>query len=101
MTVQASNIQAKSKMKVRNVKFDFEGINDKHYINKNMFATHFSNALHILFPEGEKFFIRSVKNFMKEIKDPLLKKEMRDFMGQEGVHHREHERFCRSKKKWV
>jgi len=81
------------KMKVRNVKFNFEGIDDQHYIASNIFATHFTNALHVIFPEGEKLFITSVKNFYDEIDDPILKKEMRDFMGQEGIHHREHERF--------
>ena len=93
MTQQTLNAELKSKMQIRNVKFDFKDIKDPHYIASNIFATHFSNALHVIFPEGEKFFIRSVKNFMKEIDDPKLKKEMIDFMGQEGVHHREHERF--------
>lgn len=93
MTAQATGAKPKPKMKVRNVKFDFNSIQDNHYVSKNMFATHFMNALHILFPEGEKFFIRSIKTYMKDINDPLLKKEVRDFMGQEGVHFREHERF--------
>ncbi len=85
--------ETKNRMKVRNVKFDFNDINNTHYISDNIFATHFLNSLHVVFPEGEKMFIRSVKNFYKEIKDPDLKKAVKDFMGQEGIHHREHERF--------
>ena len=81
------------RMKVRNVKFNFESINDRHYVAGNIFATHFTNALHVLFPEGEKLFITAVRNFYDEIKDQKLHGEMRDFMGQEGIHHREHERF--------
>lgn len=81
------------KMEVRNVKFDFSDITDQHYVGNNMFGTHFVNALHVLFPVGEKFFVRSVKNYFDEITDPALKKEMIEFMGQEGIHHREHERF--------
>ena len=84
---------AASKMTVRNVKFNFEDLNEQHYVASNIFATHFTNALHILFPEGEKLFITAVKNFYSEIDDPLLRKEMKEFMGQEGVHHREHECF--------
>jgi predicted metal-dependent hydrolase len=82
-----------NKMQVRNVKFNFDDIKEVHYIGSNVFATHFLNALHVIFPEGEKLFIRSVKNFYTEIKDPELKAQMRDFMSQEAIHHREHERF--------
>jgi hypothetical protein len=82
-----------NKMKVRNVKFDFHEIEETHYINNNIFATHFTNALHVLFPEGEKFFIKSIKPFYDEIESPELKEQARDFMAQEAIHHREHERF--------
>ena len=84
---------SKSKMKVRNVKFDFSDIQNEHYFNNNMFASHFLNSLHVVFPEGEKLFIRSVRYFANEIKDPELKKKINEFVGQEGIHHREHERF--------
>lgn len=82
-----------AKMEVRNVAFDFTEIKDNLYVRNNTFATHFTNSLHVLFPIGEKFFIKSVKRYMSFIEDPKLKKEMIDFMGQEGIHFREHERF--------
>jgi len=82
-----------AKMKVRNVKFDFANITANDYVNNNVFSTHFTNSLHVLFPIGEKFFIKSVKRYLDVIHDPLLKKKIIDFMGQEGVHFREHERF--------
>jgi hypothetical protein len=82
-----------SKMKVRNVKFDFKDIGDNQYVGNNVFSTHFTNSLHVLFPIGEKFFIKSVKRYLDKVEDPNLKKEMIDFMGQEGMHYREHERF--------
>lgn len=85
--------EEKPKMKVRNVAFDFNEIKDGHYLGDNMFATHFLNSLHVVFPEGEKLFIRSVRYFQQEITDEQLKKDIRDFVGQEGIHHREHERF--------
>jgi len=83
----------KAKMTIRNIAFDFSEIKENLYVRNNSFSTHFTNSLHVLFPIGEKFFIKSVKRYMNFIEDPKLKKEMIDFMGQEGVHYREHERF--------
>ncbi|MFT4646009.1 MAG: putative metal-dependent hydrolase [Planctomycetota bacterium] len=82
-----------AKMKVRNVSFDFTEIKENLYVRNNSFSTHFTNSLHVLFPIGEMFFIKSVKRYMSFIEEPKLKKEMIDFMGQEGIHYREHERF--------
>lgn len=79
-------------IKVRNVSFEFDEV-PKHWILNNPVATHFINSMHIVFPEGEKFFIRSVRKFAKDVKDEQLKKNIKNFCGQEGVHAREHERF--------
>lgn len=80
------------KLKVRNVQFNFDKV-PKHWILGSAIATHFVNSMHIVFPEGEKFFVRSVRRFAKDIKDENLKKEINSFCGQEGVHAREHQRF--------
>lgn len=79
-------------IKVRNVSFAFDQV-PKHWIMNNPIMTHFVNSMHIVFPDGEKFFIRSVRKFAKDIEDPQLKKDIKAFCGQEGVHAREHERF--------
>jgi len=44
----------------------------------------------VLFPDGERFFIDSVRQFRDRIDDPLLKEQIRGFIGQEGHHSREH-----------
>ncbi len=80
------------KLKVRNVQFNFDKV-EKHWILGSSIATHFVNSMHIVFPEGEKFFVRSVRKFAKEIKDENLKSEVNSFCGQEGIHAREHQRF--------
>lgn len=80
-------------MKVRRPKFRFGKDFKKHYANDNMFMTHFANALHMIFPDGEKFFIRSVQNYSDRITDEKLKAEVRDFVGQEGVHFKVHQDF--------
>lgn len=79
-------------LKVRNVHFNFDKVT-KHWILGSSIATHFVNSMHVVFPEGEKFFVRSVRRFSKDIKDEQLKKEINSFCGQEGVHAREHQRF--------
>jgi uncharacterized protein len=48
------------------------------------------NALSLLFPAGERFFIRSVKHFEDRIDDPALRAAMRGFYGQEAHHQKEH-----------
>ena len=44
------------------------------------------NALSTTFPDGERFFIDSVRNFQDQIKDPKLQKDIRAFIGQEANH---------------
>lgn len=80
------------RIKVRNVHFNFDKV-PKHWILGSALATHFVNSMHIVFPEGEKFFIRSVRRFAKDLKNEELKKDVNNFCGQEGIHAREHQRF--------
>src|SRR5690606_5046595 len=51
------------------------------------------NALSMMFPVGEQYFIDSVKKFRDGITDPVLLAEIRGFMAQEAVHSREHRRY--------
>lgn len=53
-------------------------------------ATHVVNALGFVFPEGERFFIRSVRAFEDRIDDPALRQALRGFYGQEAQHQRAH-----------
>ncbi len=84
----------KPEAKIRKVNFQFEKPFPKHWFNDNPIATHFMNAEHLIFPDGEKFFIRSVKAFADIYKnDPELKKRVDNFIGQEGTHFAEHQKF--------
>ncbi len=84
----------KPEAKIRKVNFVFENPFPKHWYNENPIATHFMNAQHLAFPDGEKFFIRSVKAFADVYKnDPELKKRVDNFIGQEGTHYAEHQKF--------
>lgn len=52
--------------------------------------THFTNALSIFFPAGERFFMDSVRYYRDQITDPELKQAIAGFIGQEAMHTREH-----------
>jgi len=57
------------------------------------FDTTFLNALSLLFPEGERFFVDSVKQQKDRVTDPELLKEIAGFIGQEAMHGKEHRAF--------
>jgi uncharacterized protein len=76
---------------VRKMSFDFDGV-PRHWFDDSAFVTHVANGLNLVFPAGERFFIRSVKHFLDRIDDPELADRVRGFFGQEGRHGFEHER---------
>jgi predicted metal-dependent hydrolase len=55
--------------------------------------TRFFDALSVHFPEGERFFIQSVRNFQDRVKEPGLREDIRHFIRQEGQHGIVHDRF--------
>jgi len=65
----------------------------RHWFGGNVWATHVANGANLLFPSGERFFVRSVNHYLKSIDDPRLAAQVRGFFGQEGRHAKEHERF--------
>jgi predicted metal-dependent hydrolase len=56
-------------------------------------ASHIVNGVNLLFPAGERFFVRSVRHYLDQIEDPLLREQVKGFFGQEGRHAQAHERF--------
>jgi predicted metal-dependent hydrolase len=63
----------------------------KHFAaDGDLISSHFTAALSSLFPDGEDFFVRSVRHYRDRITDPGLKRQVAGFIGQEAVHGREH-----------
>lgn len=60
------------------------------YYGDDVHLTTMLNALSVLFPEGEKFFVDAVRNYKNEITDPRLMAEIAAFVGQEAMHSKEH-----------
>ncbi len=68
----------------------------RHWLAGSPFATHLVNGLNLVFPAGERFFMRSVKHYAHVIEgDAVLAEEVRAFLAQEAIHAREHDRFIR------
>jgi predicted metal-dependent hydrolase len=65
----------------------------ENWMGKSAFLTNMMNSLSILFPEGEQFFVDSVRNVRKQINDKKLQKDISGFIGQEAMHSMEHKNF--------
>src|ERR1044072_9516502 len=67
---------------------------EKHYAaDGDLIQSHVTAGLSAVFPDGEDFFVRSVRHFRDQITDPELKKQVTGFIGQEAMHGREHRAF--------
>ncbi|EFV14165.1 metal-dependent hydrolase [Segniliparus rugosus] len=87
--------QAKTKAlypKVRRIRFPFGEPEpmDRYYADDNIALSHFVAGLSFGFPPGEEAFIRSVRRFSDKVTDPVLKKRVAGFIGQEAVHGQQH-----------
>ncbi len=59
----------------------------------DLLNSHLAVALSSVFPDGEDFFVRSVRHYRSQITDPELKRQVAGFIGQEATHGREHRVF--------
>ena len=75
----------------RRMDFDFDDSIPRWWFAANPVATGVANGLHLVFPEGERFFIRSVRHYLGQLKDdPALVARIQGFFAQESLHGREH-----------
>jgi predicted metal-dependent hydrolase len=66
----------------------------KHFAGDgDLIGSHLTACLSSVFPDGEEFFVRSVRHFRDQITEPELKRQVAGFIGQESVHGREHRVF--------
>src|SRR5213595_2840890 len=59
----------------------------------DLILSHVAAGLSAVFPDGEDFFVRSVRQYRDQITDPELKRQVAGFIGQEAMHGREHRAF--------
>ncbi len=74
----------------RNIQFKLASKGVDKWNGAGVQQTQFMNALSIFFPAGERFFIDSIRNYRDQITNEQLKKDVKEFIGQEAMHTREH-----------
>lgn len=75
----------------RRMDFEFDGKTPRYWYDNDAYLSLFWSTLSGLFPEGERFFVESVRNYRDQITDPVLKAQIAGFIGQEAMHTKEHE----------
>jgi len=88
--LQTSNPERK--VPTRRISFESSLQNlPKHFAaDGDLILSHLAAALSAVFPDGEDFFVRSVRHYRDQITDPELKRQVAGFIGQEAMHGREH-----------
>ena len=78
-------------VRARRIRFSYPtGSLQRHFVDGDLVMSHVVAHLSGLFPEGEEFFVRSVRCFADQITDPELISRVQGFIGQEISHGREH-----------
>lgn len=77
----------------RDLHFPFPPQRIRDWHGEGVHVSQFFNTLSLYFPEGEKFFIQSVRHYRDRISDPVLQEAVTAFIGQEAMHGREHRVF--------
>jgi predicted metal-dependent hydrolase len=77
---------------VRKIDVDFASV-PRRWVGGSAVATAISNGINLLFPHGERFFVRSVNAFLDRITDPELRAQVKAFFKQEGHHAQAHDEF--------
>ncbi|MDQ8036109.1 MAG: metal-dependent hydrolase [Pedobacter sp.] len=82
-----------SDIQPRRMDFTFDKNMPLYWFDNSQFKTTLLTALSCTFPEGERFFMRAVRNYQPTLRNELLKEEVKGFIGQEAHHGNEHEHF--------
>lgn len=74
---------------VRNIEFDLSN-SEVYFYDNDPATSFFLAAMQSFFPDGEQFFIDSVRAFRHQILDPQMQKDIGSFIGQEAMHGKAH-----------
>ncbi|HUR40910.1 MAG TPA: metal-dependent hydrolase [Verrucomicrobiae bacterium] len=77
----------------RDLRFDFSQVDLANWHPDGRFVSHYFNVHSLQFPDGERFFINSVRHYRERITDPVLREQVAGFIAQEAMHGREHETY--------
>lgn len=80
-------------IKPRRMSFRFDARTPRYWYAGDPVVTHLLNVLSHCFPDGERFFVDSVRHYRDRVEEPTRKAEIQGFIGQEAMHTVAHERF--------
>jgi len=85
--------QERTPLVVRERHYTYDESIPKYFDQGNAVLTAEWDALSLIIPSGERFFIRSLQRVVDRIRDPELKLQVQAFCRQEGIHAKETCRF--------
>ena len=80
----------------RDIRFEMVRNATRHWFGGDIVKTSIIDGLSIFLPDGERFFIRSLKHYASKISDRELASEINGYAIQEAYHTREHEEYNRA-----
>lgn len=92
MTARAKAIPSLHRIQPRRMDFTFDESIPMDWFAGDPFKSMLLTAMSCTFPEGERFFVDSVRYYQKNL-PPELAKQVSGFIGQEAHHGREHTTF--------
>jgi predicted metal-dependent hydrolase len=88
--VHADNEADRLVLQPRDVRFDWTGL-PLRWIPGEPLASHVINVLHLLLPEGERWFVQVFRQALPLIRDEELREDVLGFIGQEAIHAEAHQ----------
>ncbi len=82
-------------VQTRRLALEYPGPDDlpRYFVGDDPAMCHVVAMLSAMFPDGEDFFVRSVRACRDDLTDPVLLEQVKGFIGQEAMHGREHRAF--------
>jgi len=91
VAADTSRPSAQRDIPVRRLSVPPEVSGDDYIVPGDPIFSHFLAVLSAVFPKGEEFFVASVRRHRDAVADdPVLKAQVKGFIGQEAMHSREH-----------
>lgn len=94
LEVQAKHEIGPKTIRPRRMRFTFDDSIPTDWCG-DVFLSRYLDALSITFPEGEQFFVDSVRAYREQVRDPAQKAAIQGFVAQEALHSREHQALNR------
>lgn len=77
----------------RDLRFDLAERPDPAWFDGDPLKTAIMDGFAVMLPEGERFFIRSLRHYLDRITDPAIRQDIQGYAVQEAYHTREHEAY--------